>query len=53
MRSMIKMQLPKLEKKKERTPQEEERLSFYKNGGDKVDVKNLRSLLQWLATQNA
>lgn len=53
MRSMIKMQLPKLEKKKERTPQEEELLSFYKNGGDKVDVKNLRSLLQWLATQNA
>ena len=53
MRIMIKMQLPKLEKKKERTPQEEELLSFYKNGGDKVDVKNLRSLLQWLATQNA
>ena len=53
MRCMIKMQLPKLEKKKDRTLQEEELLTFYKKGGDKVDVKNLRSLLEWLGTQNA
>lgn len=53
MKCMIKMQLPKLEKKKDRTPEEEERLMFYKKGGDKVDAKNLRSLLQWLAAKNA
>ena len=53
MRCLIKMQLPRLEKKKERTPEEEDLLTFYKKGGDKVDVKNLRSILQWLEKQNA
>lgn len=51
MRCMIKLRLPALEKKKERTPEEEERLTFYREGGDKVSEKNLGSILRWYEQQ--
>lgn len=49
----IKLQLPALEKKKDRTPEEEDRLQFFKKGGDKVSEKNLDSILRWYAQQKA
>lgn len=51
MRCMIKLQLPRLEKKKDRTPEEEEMLQLFRNGGDKVSEKNLRSILKWYETK--
>ena len=47
MRCMVKLQLPRLEKKKDRTAEEEEMLTLLKKGGDKVNEKNLGSILKW------
>ena len=47
MRCMVKLQLPRLEKKKNRTAEEEDMLMFMKKGGDKVSEKNLGSILNW------
>ena len=47
MRCMVKLQLPRLEKKKDRTAEEEDMLTLLKKGGDKVNEKNLGSILKW------
>lgn len=51
MRCMTMLMAPKLEKKKERTAEEEEMLLLLRHGGDKVDRKNLASVLGWLEEQ--
>ena len=49
---MTKMMAPKLEKKKDRSAEEEEMLALLRHGGDKVNKKNLVSVLSWYGRQN-
>ena len=48
MRCMAKMMVPKLERKKNPTEEEKEMLALFLHGGDRVDKKNLASVLAWL-----
>ena len=48
MRCMTKLTAPKLEKKKDRTAAEEDMLTLLRHGGDRVDKKNLASVLAWM-----
>lgn len=48
MKCMERLMVPKLEKKNHPTAEEEEMLTLLRHGGDKVDKKNLASLLAWL-----